>query len=50
MSIERASLKTHNTFALPVNAAHLVIADRIELMIKVWQKNAKASRAIVGAR
>ncbi|AHG20517.1 UDP-N-acetylenolpyruvoylglucosamine reductase [Chania multitudinisentens RB-25] len=41
MSTESASLKKHNTFALPVNAAHLVIAGRIEMMIKAWQKAQK---------
>lgn len=41
MSTESASLKNHNTFALPVNAAQLVIAEKIELMIKVWQKSQK---------
>ncbi|NIH11735.1 MAG: UDP-N-acetylmuramate dehydrogenase [Serratia symbiotica] len=41
MSIESVSLKHHNTFALPVNAAHLVLADRIELMLKVWQQTQK---------
>ncbi|WP_457913958.1 UDP-N-acetylmuramate dehydrogenase [Candidatus Gillettellia adelgis] len=41
MSIEGVSLKHHNTFALLVNTAHLVIADRIELMLKVWQKTQK---------
>ncbi|AEF43385.1 UDP-N-acetylenolpyruvoylglucosamine reductase [Serratia sp. AS12] len=47
MSTERASLKTHNTFALPVNAAQLVIADRIELMIKVWQKTQKRQEPLL---
>ncbi|WON77212.1 UDP-N-acetylmuramate dehydrogenase [Serratia sp. UGAL515B_01] len=41
MSTESASLKNHNTFALPVNAAHLVIAEQIEMMIKAWQKAQK---------
>ncbi|WP_346826755.1 UDP-N-acetylmuramate dehydrogenase [Serratia inhibens] len=47
MSTERASLKIHNTFALPVNAAHLVIADTIELMIKVWQKTQKRQEPLL---
>ncbi|QUY46782.1 UDP-N-acetylmuramate dehydrogenase [Serratia plymuthica] len=47
MSTERASLKTHNTFALPVNTAHLVIADTIELMIKVWQKTQKRQEPLL---
>lgn len=38
MSIESASLKNYNTFALSINAARLVIVDRIELMLQVWQQ------------
>lgn len=41
MSTENTSLKKHNTFALTVNAAHLVIAEKIEMMIKAWQKAQK---------
>ncbi|KEY57490.1 UDP-N-acetylmuramate dehydrogenase [Serratia sp. DD3] len=41
MSTESASLKNYNTFALPVNTAHLVIAEQIEMMIKAWQKAQK---------
>ncbi len=41
MSTENTSLKKHNTFALPVKAAHLVIAEKIEMMIKAWQKAQK---------
>jgi UDP-N-acetylmuramate dehydrogenase len=47
MSTESASLKKHNTFALPVNAAHLVIAETIELMIKVWQKTQKRQEPLL---
>ncbi|HIF6628417.1 UDP-N-acetylenolpyruvoylglucosamine reductase [Acinetobacter baumannii] len=47
MSTESASLKNHNTFALPVNAAHLVIADRIELMLKVWQQTRKRQEPLL---
>lgn len=47
MSTESASLKNHNTFALPVNAAHLVIANTIELMIKVWQKTQKRQEPLL---
>lgn len=47
MSTESASLKKHNTFALQANAAHLVIADTIELMIKVWQKTQKRQEPLL---
>lgn len=47
MSSESASLKNHNTFALPVNAAQLVIAENIELMIKVWQKTKKRQEPLL---
>lgn len=38
MHIERASLKHHNTFALPAKTKHLVIVDKIELILKIWQQ------------
>ncbi|AEW44837.1 UDP-N-acetylenolpyruvoylglucosamine reductase [Serratia symbiotica str. 'Cinara cedri'] len=41
MAIASISLKHRNTFALPVNALHLIIADRTELMLKVWQQTQK---------
>ncbi|CAI1166120.1 UDP-N-acetylmuramate dehydrogenase [Serratia entomophila] len=47
MSTESASLKNHNTFALPVNAAHLIMADRIELMLKVWQQTRKRQEPLL---
>ncbi|HEI8868997.1 UDP-N-acetylmuramate dehydrogenase [Serratia sp. AKBS12] len=47
MSTESASLKNHNTFALPINAAQLVIAEKIELMIKVWQKSQKRQEPLL---
>lgn len=47
MSTESASLKNHNTFALPVNAAHLVIAEQIEMMIKAWQKAQKRKEPLL---
>ncbi|TQI78332.1 UDP-N-acetylmuramate dehydrogenase [Serratia fonticola] len=47
MSTESASLKNHNTFALPVNAAHLVIAEQIEMMIKAWQKAQKRQEPLL---
>ncbi|MEB7887613.1 UDP-N-acetylmuramate dehydrogenase [Serratia fonticola] len=47
MSTESASLKNHNTFALPVNAAHLVIAEEIEMMIKAWQQAQKRQQPLL---
>ncbi|CAI1955386.1 UDP-N-acetylmuramate dehydrogenase [Serratia ficaria] len=47
MSTESASLKNHNTFALPASAAHLIMADRIELMLKVWQQTQKRKEPLL---
>ncbi|PVZ77808.1 UDP-N-acetylenolpyruvoylglucosamine reductase [Serratia sp. S1B] len=47
MSTESASLKNYNTFALPVNTAHLVIAEQIEMMIKAWQKAQKRQEPLL---
>lgn len=47
MSTESTSLKHHNTFALPLNTAHLVIAEQIEMMIKVWQKTQKRQEPLL---
>jgi UDP-N-acetylmuramate dehydrogenase len=41
MFTENASLKDHNTFALSANAAYLVIAEDLEIMIKAWLKAKK---------
>lgn len=47
MSTESASLKNYNTFALPVKAAHLVIVEQIEMMIKTWQKAQKRQEPLL---
>ncbi|GAA3577161.1 UDP-N-acetylmuramate dehydrogenase [Gibbsiella greigii] len=47
MHTESASLKDYNTFALPVNAAQLVIAETIEQMIKVWQQTQKRQQPLL---
>ncbi len=38
MSTNNTSLKYRNTFSLPVKAKSLIVADRTELMVKVWEK------------
>lgn len=47
MSIESAPLKNCNTFALPVSAAHLVIAENIEMMLKTWQQTQKRQEPLL---
>ncbi len=50
MSITSTSLKYRNTFSLAVKAADLIVVDRIELMLKVWQQtqNRKMPLLVLG--
>lgn len=47
MFVKSASLKQCNTFALPVYAAHLVLADRIELMLQTWQQTQQSQMPLL---
>ncbi|WP_127960038.1 UDP-N-acetylmuramate dehydrogenase [Serratia microhaemolytica] len=47
MSTERVCLKNYNTFALSVQAAELVVAETIEVMIKSWQRAKKRHQPLL---